>query len=98
MPRSPLLLERVADLHRRAFRFRAFLEPCRREHAGAADAVSAGRRAEQHREVVGTFGLGEHEPLDREQAEAQHVDERVVAVAVVEHHLASDGGHADALP
>ena len=31
----------------------------------------------------------------RQQAEAQHVDERVLAVAVVEHDLAADGRHAD---
>ena len=38
---------------------------------------------------------GEHEPLVRQQPEAEHVDERVVAVAVVEHDLAADGRHAD---
>ena len=58
-----LLLERVADLHRRALGLRALLEPGRREHAGAADAVAAGGRAEQHREVADALGPGEHEPL-----------------------------------
>ena len=53
---QPLLLERVADLHRRALRLAAFFEARRREHARAADAVAAGRRAEQHREVAGAFG------------------------------------------
>ena len=30
-----------------------------------------------------------------QHAEAEHVDERVVAIAVVEHDLAADGGHTD---
>ena len=90
-----LLLERVADLDRRALVLGALLEPGRRQHAGAADAVAAGRRAEQHREVALAGRAREHEPVVREQAEAQHVDERVLAVAVVEHDLAADGGHAD---
>ena len=37
----------------------------------------------------------EHEPVDGQHAEAQHVDERVVAVALVEHDLAADRRHAD---
>ena len=53
---EPLLLERVADLHRRALGLGPFLEARRREHARAADAVTPGRRAEQHREVA--FALG----------------------------------------
>ena len=92
---EPLLLVRVADLHRRALRLGALVEAGRREHARAADAVAPGRRAEQHREVAHALGPGEHQPLDRQHAEAQHVDERVVAVAVVEHDLAADGRHAD---
>ena len=72
-----------------------FLEPGRRQHARAADAVAAGGRTEQHREVALALGLGQHEALDRQHAEAQHVDERVLAVAVVEDHLAADRGHTD---
>ena len=45
--------------------------------------------------LPGALGPGEHEPVVREQAEAEHVDERVVAVAVVEHDLAADGRDAD---
>ena len=41
------------------------------------------------------LGLRQHQPLDRQHAEAEHVDERVVAVAVVEHDLAANGRHAD---
>ena len=90
-----LLLERVAHLHRRSLGLAALLEPGRREHAGAADAVAAGRRAEQHREVADALGAGEHQPLDRQHAETEDVDERVVAVALVEHELAADGRDAD---
>jgi hypothetical protein len=90
-----LLFERVAHLHRRTLLFAALFETGGREHARATDAIAAGRRSEQHREVVGTFGLREHETFLRQDAEAEHVDERVVAVCVVEHDFAADGGHAD---
>ena len=73
----------------------ALVEAGRREHARAADAVAARRRAEQHRQVAGALGPGEHEPFGRKDAEAEHVHERVVAVRVVEHDLAADGRHAD---
>ena len=36
-----------------------------------------------------------NEPVVREQAQAQHVDEQVLPVAVVEHDLAADGQHPD---
>ena len=84
-----LLLERIADLHRRALGLGALVEAGRREHARAADAVATGGPAEQHREVAHALGPREHEPLDGEQAEAEHVHERVVAVALVEHDLAA---------
>ena len=50
---------------------------------------------EQHGEVADARRPGEHEPLDRHHAEAQHVDERVLGVGLVEHDLAADGRHAD---
>ena len=90
-----LLLERIAHLHRRSLRLAALLEAGGREHARAADAVAPGGRAEQDREVVHPLGACEHEPVDRERAETEHVDERVVAVALVEHELAADGRYAD---
>ena len=92
---EPLLLERITDLHRRALGLRALVEAGRREDARAADAVATGRRAEQHREVALALGPGEHEAVLGQQPEAEHVDERVVAVAVVEDDLAADGRHAD---
>ena len=47
------LLERVADLDARALGVVGFVELRRGEHAGAADAVTAGARAEQHEDVAG---------------------------------------------
>jgi hypothetical protein len=59
-----------------------------------ADAVPPGRRAEQHGEVADAAGLAQHEALDRQCAQAEHVHERVFGVDLVEHRLAPDGGHA----
>ena len=54
----------------------------RREHARAADAVAAGRRAEQHREVARRPRPAPSTSRSIGQdAEAEHVHERVVAVA-----------------
>ena len=92
---EPLLLVRITHLHGRPLGLRALLEAGRREHARAADAVATGGRAEQHRDVAHTLGAGEHEALLRQQAEAEDVDEGIVAIAVVEHDLAADGWHAD---
>ena len=92
---EPLLLERIADLHRRSFGLGSFLEPGGREHARTADAVTSGRRAEQHREVAGTFGARRDETLARQETEAEHVDERVLAVTVVEDRFAADRGYAN---
>ena len=70
-------------------------KPGRGQHADAADAVAAGRRAEQHGEVADAGGLAEHEPVGGQHAEAEHVHERVALVGLVEDDLAADGGHAD---
>jgi hypothetical protein len=93
---EPLLLERVADLHRGALvrrcRRRSRPRPARdtppmpsRPGGGARGAPPGCRRPR----------LGQHQALDRHEAEAQHVDQRVALVALVEHGLAADGGHAD---
>ena len=95
---EPLLLERVADLDRRSLGLRSLVEAGGREDARAADAVAPRRRAEQHREVARSVGAREHEPLLGEHAEAQHVHQRVLAVAVVEHDLAADGRDPDRVP
>ena len=56
-------------------------EAGRRQHAHAADAVAPGRRTEQHGEVADAGGPPEHQPVGRQHAEAQHVDERILRVA-----------------
>ena len=45
--------------------------------------------------LPGPFGAREHQPIVGQDAEAQHVHERVVAVGVVEHRFAADRRHAD---
>ena len=83
---EPLLLEGVADLHARPLVVVPVLaEAGRRQHAGAADAVAAGRRAEQHRQVADAGRPRQHEPLRGQHAEAEDVDERVVLIGGVEH-------------
>ncbi len=95
---QPLLLERIADLHRRPLGLAPRVETSRGEHARAADPVASRRRAEQHRQVAFALGPGEHEPFGGKDAETEHVHERVAAVRVVEHDLAADGRHADRVP
>ena len=45
--------------------------------------------------LPGPGGPGQHEPVVREQPEAEHVDQRVVLIGGVEDDLAADGRHAD---
>ena len=54
-----------------------------------------GRRAEQHREVATPDAWPSTSRSTGSSAEAQHVDQRVVAVGLVEHDLAADGRHTD---
>ena len=70
-------------------------KPAAGEHRRAADAVATGRAAEQHGEVVDAARRGQHEVVLRQQADAHHVDERVLGVGRVEDELAADGRHAD---
>ena len=91
---QPLLLERIADLHARALGL-----------VGLAVAEAGRRRARSPRRcrrarcdepsstarLPSPRGLAEHEPVGGQHAEAQHVDERVAAVGLVEHDLAADG-------
>ena len=93
---QPLLLEGVTDLHARALVVVAVLgEPGRRQHARAADPVAAGGRAEEDGEVAEARRPGQHEALDGEHAEAEHVDEGVVLIGGIEDGLTTDGRHAD---
>ena len=93
-----LLLERVSDLDRRTLVLTALIEPGRGQHAHAADAVAAGGRPEQHGQVAGAGGLGQNQALDRQNAQAQHVDQGVALVTLVEDDLAAHGGHSNRVP
>ena len=89
--------ERVADLDGRALIGVGIAELGRGQHRGTADAVAAGRRAEEDEQVALARRLRAHQPLDREETDAHRVDETVLAVRLVEGGVAADGGHADAV-
>ena len=65
------------------------------EHRGAADAVAAGARAEQHQLVADAGRGAADQPLRGRDAEAHRVDQAVVLVRPLEVDLAADGRHAD---
>ena len=92
-----LARERVADLHARPLVLVALVEVLRGQHARPADAVAPGRGAEEHDEVARAGGARAHELVRAQQADAERVDERVVAVGGVEDRLAGDVRDADAV-
>jgi hypothetical protein len=92
-----LLRERVTDLDRGTFLERPLVELGRRQHARPADAVAPGAGAEQHDRVPLALRRPTHE-LFLDNAEASCVDQRVGRVAVLEHGLATHGGHTDRVP
>ena len=92
-----LARERIADLHGRALVLVALVEILRGQHARPADAVAAGRGAEQDDEVARAGGARAHELVRAQEADAERVDERVVAVGRVEDRLAGDVRDADAV-
>ncbi len=73
-------------------------KPAEREHADPSDPVATGRRAEQHREIARARRAPEHQPVDREDPEAQHVDQGILRVGRVEGELAADRRHPDRVP
>ena len=91
-----LLHERIADLHRRPLLGRLLVE-LRRRHRRAVDAVAA--RSWRRRSTPGC--RRPRRALDDlvglREAEAEHVDQRVAGVALVEGDLAADGRDADAV-
>ena len=92
-----LLHERIADLHRRPLLGRLVVE-LRRRHRRAVDAVAAGlRRRRSRRDCRCRDALPLTSASARRDAEAEHVDQRVAGVAVVERNLAADGRDADAV-
>ena len=73
------------------------LERRRGEDARPADAVAAGRGAEQDDVVARPGRLGQDQHPLLEQADGHDVDERVALVGRVEDELAADGRDADAV-
>ena len=94
-----LARERVADLDRRPLVRVVLAELLAREHARAADAVAAGRRAVEEDEVARFRSrLRLEHAVGGQEPDAHRVDEAVVRVGRVEDGLAADRGHADAVP
>ena len=92
------LLERVANLD--AWPLRVLLgliprETRRSQHTHAPDPVTAGEGTQEDGEVADAGRPPEHEALDREQAETEHVDERIAPIGPRERELTTDGRHAD---
>ena len=92
-PRLDQLLpgERVADLNRRPLLGTALGQVLAGQHAGAADAVAAGRRAVENDRVAGPARARARHSVHREQPDAHRIDEAVVLVGRVEDRLAADG-------
>ena len=90
-----LLLERVADLDRRALGGVELAELGGGEHRRAADAVAARARAEQEHDVADARGGRADQAVLVDQPEAHRVDEAVLLVGVLEVDLAAHGGDAD---
>ena len=90
-----LLLERVADLDRRALGGVELVELGRGEHRRAADAVAARARAEQQHDVADARGRRADQVVLLDQPQAHRVDEAVLLVGVLEVDLAPDRGDAD---
>ena len=86
----------VFGRHRKR-RLSVLAELCAREHRRAADAVAAGRRAEQDDVRADRRRASACDPVGGEQADAHRVDEAVVSVGLVEHRLAANGRDADAV-
>jgi hypothetical protein len=89
--------EGIADLDRGPLLGGAVVELLAREHGGAADSVSTGRRTVEDDRVTGRSRLRAEQPLCREEPDAHRIHKAVVAVGLVEDHLAADGRHADAV-
>nr|BFF19383.1 hypothetical protein GCM10025730_29040 [Promicromonospora thailandica] len=93
-----LLHEGVAHLDRRPLGGHAVLERLGGEDRGAADAVAARPRAEEHDLVAEAGRVGEVDVLVPQHAEAERVHERVALVGAVEDELAADVRQAEELP
>ncbi len=95
---QPLAGERVADLHAGPLLGVALVDVLRGQHAGAADAVAPGARAEQHHDVARARRRARVcSRSARQDADAHRVDEAVLLVARLEDDLAADVGDAHAV-
>ncbi len=92
-----LLDERVADLDGRAVRGLGVLGEVARCEGGAAEAVAAGRGADEHDLAAGLLDPAGDVGVGRDRADADDVDEGVARVRRVHDHLAPDHGDADAV-
>ncbi len=90
-----LLLERVADLHRRALVGVGVPELGAGQHGRAADPVAARARAEQHDHVADARGRAADQLVLLDQADAHRVDQAVLLVGALEVDLAADRRDAD---
>ncbi len=90
-----LLLERVADLHRRPLGRVVLVELGRCQHGRPADAVAAGARAHEHQQVAHPGRRAADEPVAAGDAQAHGVHEAVLLVGGLEVHLAANRWHAD---
>ena len=93
-----LACEWVADLHGRPLVGILLAQLLARQHARAADPVTAGGRAVEQDRVADPACAGLQDALRRQQPDAHRVHEPVAAVGGVEERLAADGRHADAVP
>src|SRR5439155_21398933 len=91
-----LARERIANLHRGPLLV-SVGQVLTGEDARSPDPVPAGRRPEQEDGVARGRGAGARDLFGGEQAHAHRVDEAVVLVALVEHRLAADRRHTDAV-
>ncbi len=94
-----LLLEGIAHLNGRPPILAALrvvvIELGRGEHRGAADAVAAGRGAEEDHDVAGAGRRAAHEALAPGEPKGHRVHQAVLLVGRLEVHLAADRRHAD---
>ena len=91
-----LLHERIADLHGRPLLLRLLVELGRR-HRRAVDAVASGLGADVVDGVADARRRALEDVVAARDAEAEHVDQRIAGVALVEDDLAADGRHAEAV-
>ncbi len=91
-----LFHERIADLDGRTL-LRRLLVELRRRHGRAVNTVASGLRANVKHRIAGALGRALDDVFPARDAEAQHVDERIAGVHLVEDDLAADSRDADAV-